>query len=66
MSDFKRLAHAVWEYEYHGVWCPKYRFRILDRELKISLRRIVRQLCEWKKVEILEDNVQMGHIHLVI
>ena len=66
MSDFKRLAHAVWECKYHVVWWPKYRFRILDGEVGISLRRIVRQLCEWKKVEILEDNIQMDHIHLVI
>ncbi|MCK5370878.1 MAG: IS200/IS605 family transposase [Cyclobacteriaceae bacterium] len=65
MRDFKRLAHAVWECKYHIVWCPKYRYRILKGEVAKSVRDIIRQLCEWKKVEILEGSVQIDHIHLV-
>lgn len=49
-----------------GVWCPKYRFRILNGEVGKSLRAIIRQLCEWKQIEILAGNVQTDHIHLVI
>lgn len=66
MSRFKKLAHAVWECKYHVVWCPKYRFRILSGEVGRSIREIIRQLCEWKQVEILEGNVQKDHIHLVL
>jgi putative transposase len=66
MSRFKKLAHAVWECKYHVVWCPKYRFRILGGEVGRSIRDIIRQLCEWKQVEILEGNVQKDHIHLVL
>ena len=66
MSDFKRLAHAVWQCKYHIVWCPKYRFRVLDGEVRKTLRDIIRQLCDWKKIEILEGNVQEDHIHLVL
>jgi putative transposase len=66
MSRFKKLAHAVWESKYHVVWCPKYRFRILSGEVGRSIREIIRQLCEWKQVEILEGNVQKDHIHLVL
>ena len=66
MKDFKRLAHAVWQCKYHIVWCPKYRFRILKGEVGKSIRDIIRQLCEWKEVEILEGNVQEEHIHLVL
>jgi len=65
MRDFKRLAHAVWECKYHIVWCPKYRYRILKGEVAKSARDIIRQLCEWKKVDILEGSVQIDHIHLV-
>lgn len=64
MGDFKRLTHAVWECKYHIVWCPKYRFRILKGEVGKSVRDIIKQLYEWKKVEILEGNVQVDHIHL--
>jgi len=66
MGDFKKLAHAVWECKYHLVWCPKYRFRILSGDLGRSVREIIRQLCEWKKVEILAGNVQIDHSHLVL
>ena len=66
MKDVKRLAHAVWECKYHVVWCPKYRFRILQGEIARTVRAIIKQLCEWKKVEIVEGNVQSDHIHLVI
>ncbi|MBW1898800.1 MAG: IS200/IS605 family transposase [Deltaproteobacteria bacterium] len=66
MKSFKRLSHAVWECKYHVVWCPKYRFRILQGQVGRSLRDIIRQLCEWKGIEILEGNVQADHIHLVL
>jgi putative transposase len=66
VKQFKRLAHAVWQCKYHVVWCPKYRYRILRGELGKKVRDIIRQLCEWKKIEILEGNIQIDHIHLVL
>jgi len=66
MKEIQKLSHAVWECKYHLVWCPKYRFRILKGDVAKSLRDIIRQLCSWKKVEILEGNVQVYHVHLVV
>ncbi len=66
MSRFNKLAHAVWDCKYHVVWCPKYRFRILKGDIAKSIREIIRQLCEWRKIEILAGNVQRDHVHLVI
>ena len=66
MKQFKKLSHAVWQCKYHIVWCRKYRFRILKGEIGKSLREIIRQLCEWKKIEILEGNIQLDHIHLIL
>jgi putative transposase len=66
VKQFKRLAHAVWQCKYHVVWCPKYRYRILRGEIGKTVRDIIRQLCEWKKIEILEGNIQSDHIHLVL
>ncbi len=66
MKYLNKLAHVVWECKYHLVWCPKYRFRILKGEVGREVRDIIKQLCEWKKVEILEGNVQVDHIHLVL
>lgn len=66
MSNFKRLSHAVWNCKYHLVWCPKYRFRILEGEVGKSINEIIRQLCEWKNIEILEGNIQIDHVHMVL
>ena len=66
MKLLKKLAHAVWDCKFHKVWCPKYRFRILKGEVAKSVIEIVQQLCEWKKLEILEKNVQEDHGHLVL
>ena len=66
MKQFNKLAHAVWQCKYHVVWCPKYRFKILKGEIGKSVRDIIKQLTEWRGIEILEGNVQEDHIHLVL
>ena len=66
MKQFKKLAHAVWQCKYHVVWCPKYRFKILKGEIGKSVRDIIKELTEWRKIGILEGNVQEDHIHLVL
>jgi len=66
MNDFKKLAHAIWDCKYHIVWCPKYRFRILKGAVRKSVSEIIKQLCEWKNLEVLEMNVQKDHVHIVI
>ena len=68
MNQFKKLSHAVWQCKYHVVWCPKYRFRILKGEIGQSIRapRFIRQLCDWRRIEIVEGSVQINHIHLIL
>ena len=66
MKQFNKLAHAVWQCKYHVVWCPKYRFKILKGAIGESVRDIIRQLAEWRGIDILEGNVQIDHIHLVL
>ena len=66
MSELKKLAHAVWNHKYHLIWCPKYRFRILKGSVKHSVKEIIRQLCERKKLELLEMYIQEDHVHLVL
>jgi putative transposase len=66
MGDFKRLSHAVWQCKYHLVWFPKYRYRVMKGDVGRSTRDIIKQLCTWKRVEILAGNVQNDHIHLVV
>ena len=66
MREFSKIAHAVWECKYHVVWCPKYRYRILTGTVGRTVRELLREFCEWKKLKILAGNVQKDHIHLVL
>ena len=64
-SKYKKLSHVVYKCDYHIVWTPKYRFRVLFGEVKVLVENDIRMLCEWKGVEILELNVQIDHVHVV-
>lgn len=64
-GKYKKLSHVVYKCDYHIVWTPKYRFRVLFGEMKSLVENDIRMLCEWKGVEVIELNVQIGHIHIV-
>ena len=66
MSKYRKLSHVVYKCDYHIVWVPKYRYRILTGEIKELLNKDIRSLCEWKGCEIGEMNIQEDHIHLVV
>ena len=66
MGKYKKLSHVVYKCENHIVWVPKYRFRILEGEIKRLLEEDIKLLCEWKKCEIQEMSVRKDHIHLVL
>ena len=56
----------VWKCDYHIVWTPKYRFRVLSGIIKYLVDHDIRMLTEWKGCEVIELNVQLDHIHLVV
>ena len=66
MSKYKKLSHVVYKCDYHIVWVPKYRFRILKDAVKDLVEKDIRLLCEWKGCEVEELNVQEDHVHLII
>ena len=64
-GKYKKLSHVVYKCDYHIVWTPKYRFRVLFGEVKVLVENDIRMLCEWKGVEAIELNVQIDHVHIV-
>jgi len=60
------LAHTKWMCKYHIVFTPKYRRKIIDNKYKESVVQILKDLCRWKGVEIIEGKAMMDHIHLLI
>ncbi|MEX0448113.1 IS200/IS605 family transposase [Xenorhabdus sp. SGI246] len=66
MSRFKKASHVVWCCQYHIVWTPKYRFRILKNNVGREVYKQIRISCEQLGIEIVELNVQIDHVHLLV
>ena len=60
------LAHTKWNCNYHIVFAPKNRRKILYNEKKEAVREIIRTLCAWKGVEIIEGEICPDHIHILV
>lgn len=65
-NDSNSLAHTKWNCKYHIVFAPKYRRKIFYGEIRIEIGKILRELCRWKQVEILEAEVCIDHIHMLV
>ena len=66
MGDAKSLAHTKWNCKYHIVFAPKYRRQIFYGEKKRAIGEILRKLCEWKGVKIIEAECCPNHIHMLV
>lgn len=60
------LAHTKWMCKYHIVFTPKYRRKIIYYKLRTDIRDIIKELCKWKGVEIIEGHMMADHIHLLV
>ena len=64
--DNKSLSHVRWKCQYHIVFIPKYRNKVLYGKLKADVRDIISTLCRYKNVEIIDGAVCEDHIHLSV
>jgi len=60
------LAHTSWNCKYHVVFAPKYRRQVFYKSKRLEIGRILRQLCEFKGIVIMEAEVCPDHIHMLI
>ena len=66
MSRFKKLSHVVWHCQYHIIWVPKFRFRILKGQVAEEVYTCIQTFCAQLGCEVVELNVQPDHIHLLL
>ena len=66
-SDYgEKLEHTRWNCKYHVVWAPKYRRKIIYGKYRSEIGKILRRLCEYKGIEIVEANSCIDHIHMCL
>ena len=66
LNDIHSLSHSKWNCKYHIVFAPKYRRQVFYGEKKIAVGKILRQLCEWKGVNIIEAELCPDHVHMLL
>ena len=65
MSRFRKLSQTLWHCQYHLIFVPKYRYKILEGKIALKVENCIRAFSEQKDVEIIELNVQIDHIHIL-
>lgn len=65
-NDIHSLSHTKWNCKYHIVFAPKYRRKVFYGEKRAEIEKILRELCNWKKVNIINAEVCPDHVHMLV
>ena len=65
-DNINSLAHTMWNCKYHIVFAPKYRRKVFYYEKRLEIGKILRRLCEFKGVALLEAEVCPDHVHILV
>ena len=60
------LVHSKWDCKYHIIWIPKYRRKVIYGKLRKEIGTILRRLCEYKGIEIIEGKACVDHLHICL
>ena len=60
------LAHTKWLCRYRIVFTPKYRRKIIYKQLRMDIQNIIKDLYKWKGVKILEGHMMSDHVHILV
>lgn len=66
MNDTNSLSHTKWNCKYHIVFAPKYRRKVFYVDKRLEIGAILRELCKWKGVNIIEAEVCPDHVHMLL
>ena len=65
-NEIKHTTHSTYRCQYHIVFAPKYRRKVFYKEKRLAVGKILRQMCEWKGVNLLEAEACPDHIHILV
>ncbi len=66
MNDNHSLSHTQWNCKYHVVFAPKYRRKAMYGMKRLEIGQMLRKLCEWKSVGLIEAEVCPDHVHMLL
>ena len=66
MNEYNKSSHAIYDIKYHIIWVTKYRYHVLNGNIVLRVRELIRQGCHAREVNILQGSVGKEHIHLLV
>ena len=66
MAEYRKGAHTIHDLRYHLVWVTKYRYKVLQGEVGVRARDIIREVCMANEIIIIKGHVSADHIHLYV
>jgi putative transposase len=66
MKNYRKGSHRVYDLKYHIIWCPKYRYRVLEGEVANRTRELIREICQSNYVKIVKGHVRPDHVHILV
>ena len=66
MAKYKSGSHTIYDIKYHFVWITKYRYQVLQGNVAVRLRELLRQGCGAKGLEIVRGSISKDHVHMLL
>lgn len=66
MTDYSKTSHTVFYHRYHIVWITKYRFKVLQGNLRIRVREIIAQVADQLGIKIVNGVLSSDHVHVFV
>ena len=66
MRHRRKSSHSVHDLKVHLIWITKYRYKVLDKNISIRIRDIIRQICDSKDIQIIKGNISQDHVHVYV
>ena len=66
MDEYNKSSHTIYDIKYHIIWVTKYRYHVLNGNIALRVRELIRQGCNARGVNILQGSVGKEHIHLLV
>ena len=64
--EYRKGSHTAYNIQYHFVWVTKYRYHVLEGEVRLRVREIIRQICQQHDLLIEQGHVSKDHVHILV
>lgn len=64
MTHYSKTSHTIFYHRFHIVWITKYRYRVLQGQLRVRVREIIAQAAEELGIKIVNGVLSADHVHI--